>query len=102
MRLALVSVLALLALSCGKNEGGGAPDHAVADDGGVSCGQAMGGFVPTGCEASGAESHGPCRCIIGWHWDGARCAGLGGCVCLRSCDRVYPSEEACNAAYAHC
>lgn len=68
----------------------------------IGCGQAKGAYKPDACAPSGAKGDGMCRCIIGWHWDGMRCAGLGGCTCIANCDRVYATEEACRLAYARC
>jgi len=71
-------------------------------DGAIGCGEARGDFRPSMCAPSGATAEPGCRCIIGWHFDGTRCAALGGCRCLGNCDRVYADESACRIAYAGC
>jgi len=71
-------------------------------DASVTCGQAQGGSV-TGCApASLVLDPAICRCILGYYWDGRACVSSANCQCLGNCEQLYPSREACAAAYARC
>lgn len=72
-------------------------------DGGITCGEARGAATTTRCTAA-TMTLDPmtCRCILGWHWDGSACTSSARCRCLAGCDQLYPTREACAAAYAHC
>lgn len=86
----------------GARDGGDGGARDGGDGGEVSCGQARGDHLPLACDPSGAEAEGACRCVIGWHFDGKACVALGGCRCVRNCDRVYARIEDCQQAYVLC
>lgn len=72
-------------------------------DAGLTCGQARGDGTVTGCApASVVLDPAICRCILGYYWDGRACASSANCHCFSRCEQLYPSREACVAAYARC
>jgi hypothetical protein len=39
---------------------------------------------------------------IGYIWDGTLCKGIGGCACVKGCERVFKTKEECNSAHRGC
>ncbi|HEY8427119.1 MAG TPA: hypothetical protein VIL20_02045 [Sandaracinaceae bacterium] len=62
-----------------------------------------GGCAPPTCAPMDArDPDGSCPGTLGFAFDGARCVGLH-CTCEGTdCDSLYPTSDACEAAYAHC
>ncbi len=78
------------------------PGTDLGEDASVTCGQAQGGAA-TGCApASLVLDPAICRCILGYYWDGRECVSSANCRCLGNCEQLYPTREACAAAYARC
>jgi hypothetical protein len=58
---------------------------------------------PPLCEPMEVEAVGPCALLLGYYWDGSRCASLSGCSCEGpDCDRLFASEEACREVMRGC
>lgn len=82
-----------------------ASDVTPGDAGGtaITCGQAKGLVAPPACTPTRAVLDPQiCRCILGYAWNGTRCAGLSNCHCYAYCEEVFPTTEACASAYAVC
>lgn len=72
-------------------------------DASIACGEARPDPTTPGCEAAVLQlDPAICRCILGYFWDGRACVSSASCRCLGHCERLYPSEETCRAAYARC
>ena len=54
------------------------------------------------CVAATPAAEPGCFCVLGAYWNGSACAALNGCRCTAGCDRVYPTQEACQAAHQTC
>jgi hypothetical protein len=55
------------------------------------------------CGAANITLDGNCPCTVGFYWSGSRCvAATGACQCILGCERLYPTEAACNAGHARC
>jgi len=54
--------------------------------------------VGPACRVVTPGSHGACKMLIGWIFDGKQCVSEGGCGCDPDCDAVFPSKDACLAA----
>ncbi|MBX3272143.1 MAG: hypothetical protein KF729_17895 [Sandaracinaceae bacterium] len=55
------------------------------------------------CERMDVREEGGCEPVRGFFWDGADCRLLSGCSCVgRDCARVFPTDDACRAAYRAC
>lgn len=72
---------------CGA-DGGSAPDAVV---------------PPPLCPAQDARGVGLCELFLGWMWNGAECASIGGCSCAGAdCRSLYRTQSACDADHAMC
>jgi hypothetical protein len=61
------------------------------------------GACETGCRAMEATGVGPCDAVLGWVWEGARCAEISGCECEGpDCASLFVSGAACEAEYGTC
>ncbi|MCA9604249.1 MAG: hypothetical protein KC619_01555 [Myxococcales bacterium] len=55
-----------------------------------------------GCVAMDTHSSGVCGTVVGYAWDGFSCRNID-CTCTGTeCGLLYPSLEACQAAFASC
>ena len=43
-----------------------------------------------------------CRCGSKFYWNGSACAATAACRCTRSCESLFDTLDACQAAYAPC
>jgi hypothetical protein len=70
-----------------------------------SCGGDTRSPVADGCTPAVIEQdlRSCSRCgDIGYIWDGAICKGIGGCACVKGCERVFKTKDACNTAHLGC
>lgn len=51
-----------------------------------------------GCQALKPGTHGDCKMIVGWLFNGTGCVAEGGCTCEPDCAFMYPTLEECEAA----
>jgi hypothetical protein len=78
------------------------PD-ASARDAAPACTMAEDPGPATQCGAANITLSGNCRCVVGYYWTGSRCTPTNdACECILGCERLYPTEAACNAGHARC
>lgn len=56
------------------------------------------GCAATECRAVQPGTHGQCKMLLGYFFDGQDCFREGGCDCAPDCDAMFDSLEACRAA----
>jgi hypothetical protein len=58
---------------------------------------------PATCAPMRVAGAGPCDAVLGWYWDGFRCAEISGCECEGDdCARLFESAGACRIARQDC
>jgi eight-cysteine-cluster-containing protein len=50
------------------------------------------------CVAVQPGTHGQCKMLLGWIWDGKQCVSEGGCSCEPDCRAFFDSLDKCQAA----
>lgn len=50
------------------------------------------------CKAVKPGTHGACKMLLGFFFDGRQCYQEGGCDCAPDCDAMFDTMEACQAA----
>lgn len=66
------------------------------------CQVAVQGCPPL-CGLMDVRGVGPCDAVLGYYWDGFRCAELSGCECEgEDCDLLHRTREECEVQHAGC
>ena len=92
----------------GTEDAGTEDDAATPSDGAISDGEIRDGgqdaaFDPASCVAQAALGEGTCDMSLGVMWNAAECVFVRGCTCTgAACDALFPSRDACLAAYSTC
>jgi eight-cysteine-cluster-containing protein len=54
--------------------------------------------TPPACTPVKPGSHGACKMVVGWIFDGQQCVLEGGCTCEPDCAAVFAGQKDCEAA----
>lgn len=55
---------------------------------------------PSACAKVDPQGYGLCDMLLGYGWDGAKCAAVSGCSCKSDCAKLFKTKVACEKACA--